>query len=164
MVFTDEHRKNLSIKRRQRICKPETREKMRKSMLKVHSEKIFGFKKGMKSHSKGKTKDNYEPVKRQSEKMKNKPKSFEHRKKMSANRQGIELDEWVEFITPQIYDNSFTNELKEKIRERDNYECQICNIHQRKHIYKNKKRKLKIHHIDYNKQNSDERNLITLCT
>jgi uncharacterized Zn-finger protein len=42
--------------------------------------------------------------------------------------------------------------IREKILKRDNYECQICN-----------KEGTDVHHIDYNKQNSNKKNLITLC-
>ena len=56
------------------------------------------------------------------------------------------------------YGVEFNNKLKEQIRERDNYKCQECNFPQEK-----LKRKLHIHHIDYNKQNNNESNLIALC-
>ena len=52
--------------------------------------------------------------------------------------------------------------MKYKIKKRDNFICQRCNITEKKHliIYN---AKLIIHHIDYNKKNSKENNLITLC-
>lgn len=53
----------------------------------------------------------------------------------------------------------FTLELKESIRNRDNHECQLCYVKE-----KNYYRKLDIHHIDYDKQNCKEENLITLCS
>jgi hypothetical protein len=52
----------------------------------------------------------------------------------------------------------FNNELKESVRIRDNYKCQLC---YKKHEIKG--RKLSIHHIDYNKDNCKKKNLITLC-
>ena len=42
--------------------------------------------------------------------------------------------------------------LKVSIRKRDNYTCQICF-----------NEGLIVHHIDYNKQNCDPNNLITVC-
>ena len=45
--------------------------------------------------------------------------------------------------------------IRPKIRKRDNYTCQIC--HRKFAI------KLHIHHIDYNKKNNEEYNLISLC-
>jgi len=52
--------------------------------------------------------------------------------------------------------------IKQKIRKRDGNICQLCN-------FKKEKREIKdsqiigVHHIDYNKQNNSESNLITLC-
>ena len=56
------------------------------------------------------------------------------------------------------YPIEFTKKLKYKILKRDNFTCQKCN--QYGTILKNK---LTIHHIDYNKFNCNENNLITLC-
>ncbi len=54
------------------------------------------------------------------------------------------------------YPPEFNNQLKERIRERDNYQCQNCNT-------KENKRAFPVHHIDYNKNNNEDSNLITLC-
>ena len=61
------------------------------------------------------------------------------------------------------YPPSFNNELKEKIRKRDNYICRNCSMKNIEHINKFNYF-LTIHHIDYNKMNSNENNLITLCS
>jgi len=50
------------------------------------------------------------------------------------------------------------NLLKESIRTRDNFICQECGIHQDE-----LDRNLDVHHIDYNKDNLDPNNLISLC-
>lgn len=47
---------------------------------------------------------------------------------------------------------------KENIRIRDNYECQLCSIKQTDSY-----QKLHVHHIDFNKANHSEENLIALC-
>jgi len=60
------------------------------------------------------------------------------------------------------YPIEFNNKLKEQIRKRDNYKCQLCFINEKLHIMINKQ-ELHIHHVDYNKQNCSEDNLITLC-
>ena len=60
------------------------------------------------------------------------------------------------------YSIEFTVELKEQIRERDNHECQCCGMTEEEHIIVNG-RLLHVHHIDYNKQNCEKINLITLC-
>jgi hypothetical protein len=49
-------------------------------------------------------------------------------------------------------------ELREQIRKRDNHGCQLCGCSQ----IKNGKQ-LDVHHIDYNKDNCKENNLISLC-
>lgn len=56
------------------------------------------------------------------------------------------------------YGYNFSIQLKEKIRVRDNFKCQICGIPE---LECNSR--LSIHHIDYNKQNNNESNLIALC-
>lgn len=70
---------------------------------------------------------------------------------------------WKGGISNLPYDSDFTEELKDRIRKRDNYECQLCkNMTNEEHlvIYDCS---LVIHHIDYNKNNSQENNLISLC-
>ena len=60
------------------------------------------------------------------------------------------------------YPLEFRGRLKLEIRTRDGFECQNCYITEVNH-----KKKfghvLHIHHIDYNKNNCKESNLITLC-
>jgi hypothetical protein len=58
------------------------------------------------------------------------------------------------------YAFGFTRKLKESIRKRDNHICQLCN---KKIIHNTKEYFLAIHHIDYNKKNCKETNLISLC-
>lgn len=51
---------------------------------------------------------------------------------------------------------------RNKIRERDNHICQNCSMTEEEHliIYGNN---LDVHHIDYNKKNNNDTNLISLC-
>ena len=56
------------------------------------------------------------------------------------------------------YGIKFNKELKERIRKRDKYTCQECKYTEKQLGYK-----LSVHHIDYNKQNNEENNLISLC-
>jgi DNA-directed RNA polymerase subunit RPC12/RpoP len=60
------------------------------------------------------------------------------------------------------YTKEFNDELKEKIRKRDNYTCQCCGMTEEEHIIVCGC-VLTVHHIDYNKINSKEDNLITTC-
>ena len=62
----------------------------------------------------------------------------------------------LEFRIPYPYE--FNNQLKEQIRQRDNYECQLCFINQEE-----MNERLIVHHIDFDKNNNSEFNLISLC-
>jgi len=64
---------------------------------------------------------------------------------------------WKDGKSFEEYTEKWTNVLKETIRIRDNKICQICNTLQ------NNKKSLCVHHIDYDKKNCDENNLIGLC-
>ncbi len=65
---------------------------------------------------------------------------------------------WKGGVSFHPYPLEFNETLKEKIRKRDNYICQECKHSQEKLGYK-----LHAHHIDYNKKNNSEDNLISLC-
>ena len=54
------------------------------------------------------------------------------------------------------YPPSFNQQLKDKIRVRDNFICQLCGVPELEC-----KRRLAIHHINYNKKNNDTNNLRT---
>ena len=69
---------------------------------------------------------------------------------------------WQNGIGKLPYSFDFTEKLKEQIRKRDNFECQNCHMTEEEHLIVYG-RALAIHHIDYNKKNSNENNLISLC-
>lgn len=60
---------------------------------------------------------------------------------------------YYEGIGDEVYPIEFNELLKSKIRKRDSNQCQLCGA----------KWGLRIHHIDYNKENNTPTNLITLC-
>lgn len=60
------------------------------------------------------------------------------------------------------YPHKFNNKLKNKIRIRDKHRCQNCGMTEEEHLIVYR-RKLEIHHINYNKKDCEENNLITLC-
>jgi len=66
---------------------------------------------------------------------------------------------------PCYTDGKWTKEiykLKEKIRKRDNYICQECNLTQKQSLIKYNEI-LSVHHIDGNDTNNNSNNMITLC-
>jgi DNA-directed RNA polymerase subunit RPC12/RpoP len=56
------------------------------------------------------------------------------------------------------YPIGWNKTFKEQIRYRDGYRCQICGVPEAE-----ESQKLSVHHIDYNKMNIKENNLISLC-
>jgi len=60
---------------------------------------------------------------------------------------------YYEGIGDEVYPVEFNESLKEKIKKRDSFQCQLCGA----------KWGLVEHHIDYNKENNKPINLITLC-
>lgn len=60
--------------------------------------------------------------------------------------------------TRSIYNHEFTESLKEQIRKRDDRTCQECGVSGRY-----TRRRLAVHHIDYDKTNCHPSNLIALC-
>lgn len=80
----------------------------------------------------------------------------ERKKHLSLLRLRKKNPNWMGGVSFGKYGFEFNKELKEQIRKRDKYKCQIC-------TKKQKKFKLDIHHIDYNKKNNNQNNLISLC-
>jgi len=65
---------------------------------------------------------------------------------------------WKGGMSFERYPAMFSEELKEKVRAKDNYTCQICRIKQ--DILP---RKLDVHHIDGNKKHNNIENLVSFC-
>ncbi len=63
---------------------------------------------------------------------------------------------WKDGISYEPYSIEWTEKLRESIKRRDEYICQNTYCTKNSNI-------LTVHHIDYNKKNCDEFNLITLC-
>ncbi len=92
------------------------------------------------------------------------PRSEEHRKKISDAHKGINCHWWIDGRTKKNnqYSEDWKSHLKESKIIRDNYVCQECRIHQDEVRFGQVER-LDIHHIDYNKNNLNPVNLISLC-
>lgn len=100
------------------------------------------------------------------------PFSKEWRKKMSDThkkigtrppiRKGNKHHNWKGGIGRLPYPFVFGKELKLRIRQRDNFICQLCGKTEKQEL-KEIKRALCVNHIDFNKDNCDPKNLNTLC-
>lgn len=84
--------------------------------------------------------------------------SEEHKMKIRNALKGKRCYLWLGGKSFEPYGLEFNRILKEHIRKRDNYRCRECNA-----CRNDLKRKLDIHHIDYNKKNNKPKNLISLC-
>ncbi len=94
------------------------------------------------------------------------------RKKILSNKnfqkiffkKGKDNINWQDGKSTELYGIEFNDKLKEIIRKRDNYRCQQCFRHQDELFTKTRRKyKLNIHHIDYNKQNNNFDNIVSLC-
>jgi len=142
--------------------------------------KYPNLKKQVSEKMKGKKRSPFSKKHREnlSEALKGKPKSKDHKEKIKKARMGTKLSKitkvkqsethkgeknpnWQGGISDILYPDDWTDILRESIRQRDGYICQMCGIHQDElnGFYK----KIDIHHIDYNKDNLNPKNLISLC-
>lgn len=87
---------------------------------------------------------------------------LKERAKCSVPRPGKLNPNWIDGRSFEPYTKNFTEELREQIRNRDNYTCQNCGMTEEEHLIVNGQ-VLHVHHIDYNKDNCKENNLITTC-
>ena len=139
--LSEEHKRKIGESNKGKKLSEETKEKLSKSHLgKKLSEET---KKKISKASKGR-----------------KPTLGKHwrlseitKKKMSKNHRGEKCIFWKGGIWKNPYSVDWTATFKRAIRQRDKYTCQICG----------KEPAIYVHHIDYDKQNCNSNNLITLC-
>ena len=91
------------IKRKLSLSKSQPEQKT------ISSKNLSKYLRTHPPHNKGKTKNNYEPLKKVSEKMKGKPKSAEHRKNLSEAGKGINKGRTYE----EMYGESHAQKIKE---------------------------------------------------
>lgn len=111
------------------------------------------------------------------EKLKGIPKTEEHKKNLSTSHKGKPT--WnKDKICPQLsgynnpnwqngksfepYDVKFNKQFKNLVKLRDNFCCVNCGISEQNHLFTFGK-KLPVHHIDYNKENTCLMNCCALC-
>ncbi len=154
-----EARKRMSIAHKGTLCgeknpakRLEVKEKISKARIGMHfseetKKRISEGHKGQTSWMKGK---------RHTEEAKRKL-SLSHKGKTTwmKGKTGKLAPGWKGGLSFLPYCYKFNNELKEKIRGRDNRTCQLCGL-------KENGQRLSVHHIHYDKPNCDP-DLITLC-
>ena len=86
---------------------------------------------------------------------KHKPETIEKLRISHSKERNIN---WRGGISYNPYPKGWREDLKEVIRNRDRRKCQLCGKTELE-----EKRKLQVHHIDYNKNNLNINNLISLC-
>lgn len=118
------------------------------SRLRINGRKIKNRKKGW-----------FRPGHSTWNKGKKMPQSMRDKMKVFAtNRTGEKSANWNGGLSFLPYLPAFNNDLKLKIRTRDRFTCQLCFVKEEDYF-----QKLSINHIDYDKKNNAEDNLITLC-
>ncbi len=170
--LSEEHKRNIgeaskgNTGRKGKPLSEEHKDKLRKAFTgRFVSEET---KRKMSEAQKGK-KTSEETKKKLSEHFKGVPLSEETKRKMSKVRMGHLVSEetrekfigeknpaWNGGTSFLPYSPEWTDDLKQSIKDRDNNECQnpYC---------KQNTEKLDVHHINYNKQDCSQFNLITLC-
>ncbi len=147
-------------------CTEETKAKISKTLTgRFTGEDSPNFgKTGIKSSNYG-TKHLPESIEKMREKKRGKNNPFyrlkhseEQKAKWSKDRTGSGGNGWIDGRSFEPYTSEWTDTLKKAIRQRDNYICQECS----KTEEENSER-LSVHHIDYDKNNCNPTNLITLC-
>ena len=152
---SDEHKRKISEANKGKLIgdrNPSKRLDVRKKISLFHRGKIFS----------GLTREKI------SQTLTGRKLSEETKRKMSLSRMGNKNPFWKGGKSFEPYGLEFNNKLRDQIRQRDSYRCQECLMHQEQLFRKQKDGKIKpvkldIHHIDYNKQNNNLSNLISLC-
>ena len=73
-------------------------------------------------------------------------------------RTGAKNHQWRGGLSFEPYTPAFNRALKDSIRQRDGYCCQLCGVPECECT-----RKLNCHHIDYKKDHTSDNNLVALC-
>jgi hypothetical protein len=152
-IFSEEHKKKISLGNKGKIVSKETIEKIKKANIgREHTEEaklnMSEARKGNKNHFYGKqhTNESKEKISKQNK----------------GKLKGDKNPAWLGGKSFEPYCPKFNIEFKNLVRLRDNFCCLNCGISEQKWIMITK-RKLAIHHIDYNKKNTCLQNCCALC-
>ena len=88
--------------------------------------------------------------------------SEETKRRIALAKRGANNPNWNGGTSRYPYPPSFTDSVRNQIRDRDKFRCQLCGITQAESLTMCKM-KLHVHHIDYDKDNGEKSNLISLC-
>lgn len=80
----------------------------------------------------------------------------------SFRNRGAEANNWRGGTSFEDYSLDWQKNLRNKIRIRDKNKCKVCDKTSEQALLEFKQN-LHVHHIDYNKKNCEESNLISLC-
>lgn len=109
------------------------------------------------NHANGPKQHSLEAKQKMSDTHKGKPFPESHLINLrKAHMSGEQHPNWKDGRSFKEYGPEFNGKLKQKIKGRDKFICQRCN---KKRTWK----RLIVHHIDYDKTNNSEKNLISLC-
>lgn len=139
-IKSEEHRKNLSESLKIKYINDAEYREQRKEVAKIAAL----ANKGRPGWSKGLTKETHPSIMSLSLKL------------IERFKDKNNCPNWMGGISYAPYPIEFNSQLKHRIKTRDNYTCRECN----KKVHN---RDLHVHHIDYNKMNNNDSNLITLC-
>jgi hypothetical protein len=139
-----ETREKISIARKGKRASPETCARM--SAARMGNKNSLGYKQTPETCAK------------RGAVLKGKRHSAETLAKMSVAQSGSNNPSWRGGTSRAPYAWTFNVELKEEVRRRDSHKCQLCGTPQ-----KECRKVLSVHHIDYDKRNSDPVNLTALC-
>jgi hypothetical protein len=143
---SEEHKRKISESKKGKALSEEHKRNMRKPHAGLHSgENSPMWGKKSSEETRNRIKDSL--------------KKFwtgEEGKKARERMGGENHPNWKGGLSFLPYSLEWTDDLKKFIKDRDNNECQnpFCD---------HKSKKLVVHHIDYDKQNCSQFNLITLC-
>ena len=158
--LSESHKRSLSLVRKGK--KKSLEHKLKISTSLKGKEKSEIHKKNLSKSQKGipRKKHTEETKKKIRENQLGSKNSFYGKKHSNKSKQKMSRKEdknpnWNGGISKEPYPFYFNILLKEFIKKRDEYKCKICGC-------KNDK-KLCIHHIDYDKNNCNYSNLLTLC-
>lgn len=139
------------VKKGRKFCSKDCRQQWQRAgnMQKEKSPRWKGGKKEMLCEECGKL---FEAYKRATKRFCSRKCAYSW---MGKTKRGENHPRWLGGVSQ--YGPGFDDELKSYIRHRDEYSCVICGESQ------TKTRAFPVHHIDYDKNNHDRYNLVTLC-